>query len=87
MTTYYATVTPPTLDPGEQAPAANAYCVDNIGPRGRQARMRFGWLAFGFGAALAVALLLAGADWWLRLVVFLPFAVAGVNWRQALEKT
>jgi hypothetical protein len=87
MTTVYATLTPPALDPGETKGSSPAYCVDNIGAQGRKARWRFGWLAFVFGLALAVALLLAGAPWWLRLVVYLPFAVAGVNWRQALEKT
>jgi hypothetical protein len=78
--------TPPSPEPDEQ-PTPGRYCVDNIGPQGRRVRMRFGWLAFLSGAALAAALLLLGVDGWPRLVVYLPFAVAGVNWRQALEKT
>ncbi len=86
MTTLHATLIPPPPDPGA-APAPGRYCVDNIGPQGRRVRWRFGWLAFLFGAALAAALLLLGVDGWPRLVVYLPFAVAGVNWRQALEKT
>lgn len=86
MTTLYLKLGTPSPEPGER-PAPGRYCVDNIGPQGRRVRMRFGWLAFVFGLALAVALLLAGVDGWPRLVVYLPFAVAGVNWRQALEKT
>jgi hypothetical protein len=86
MTTVYLKLNPQAPGP-EQRPAPGRYCVDNIGPQGRRVRMRFGWLAFFFGLALAVALLLAGVDGWPRLVVYLPFAVAGVNWRQALEKT
>ena len=86
MTTMYLKFDAPAPEPGEQ-PAPTGYCVDNIGPQGRRVRMRFGWLAFLFGAALAAALLLLGVDGWPRLVVYLPFAVAGVNWRQALEKT
>jgi hypothetical protein len=66
---------------------AGQFCVDNIGPRGRRVRWRFGWVAFGVGLALAAGLVLGGAERWWRLAVFLPFAVAGVNWRQAAERT
>jgi hypothetical protein len=61
--------------------------VDNIGVKGRQRRAFLGWVAFGFGLALAAGLVISGADWWWRWAVFFPFAAAGVNWRQAVEKT
>jgi hypothetical protein len=76
-----------SLPEPEGGEPAGGYCVDNIGPKGRALRWRFGWLAFCFGLALAAGLVLAGAERWWRLAVYLPFSVAGVNWRQALEKT
>jgi len=87
MTIISATSTPPQPETGEQPAPRGTVCVDNIGPQGRRQRWRFGWLAFAFGVALAAGLVLAGAEWWQRLVVYLPFAAAGVGWRQALEKT
>jgi len=86
MTAVYLKFNASAPERGER-PGPTDYCVDNIGPAGRRVRWRLGWLAFLFGAALAAALLLLGVDGWPRLVVYLPFAVAGVNWRQALEKT
>jgi hypothetical protein len=87
MTTYFATFTPPALDPSEANANSAYYCVDNIGVEGRRRRAGLGWVGFGFGLVLAVGLVLAGMDWWWRLLVFFPFAGAGVNWRQAVEKT
>jgi hypothetical protein len=42
---------------------------------------------FGAGVVVAAAMVLGGAERWWRLAVFLPFAAAGVNWRQAAERT
>jgi hypothetical protein len=42
---------------------------------------------FGIGVVLAAGLVLAGAERWWRLAVFPLFAAAGVNWRQAAERT
>jgi hypothetical protein len=77
----------PSAGPGADPTTPGDSCVENIDARGRQVRWRFGWVAFAFGVALSAALLLAGAGRLWRLAVWLPFAVAGVNWRQALEKT
>jgi hypothetical protein len=62
-------------------------CVANIGPRGRQQRMRMGlrWLAIGGGAAGALAL--TGLPRWLRLGLFGPFAFGAMGVFQAREQT
>jgi hypothetical protein len=62
-------------------------CVANIGPRGREQRLRAGmkWLAIGTGAAGALAL--AGLPRWLRLGVFGPFALGAFGVFQAYEQT
>jgi hypothetical protein len=62
-------------------------CVANIGPRGRQQRMRMGlrWLMIGAGAAGALAL--ARLPRWLRLSLFGPFALGAFGIFQAREQT
>ncbi len=62
-------------------------CVANIGPRGRQQRLRSGivWLAIGSGAAGALAL--AGLPRWLRLGLFGPFTLGALGFFQAYEQT
>ena len=62
-------------------------CVANIGPRGRQQRLRMGmsWLAIGCGAAGTLAL--AGLPRWLRLGLFGPFALGAFGVFQAYEQT
>ena len=62
-------------------------CVANIGPRGRQQRLRSGitWLVIGAGAADALAL--AGLPRWLRLGLFGPFALGAFGVFQAYEQT
>ena len=62
-------------------------CVANIGPRGRQQRLRTGitWLAIGCGAAGTLAL--AGLPRWLRLGLFGPFALGAFGVFQAYEQT
>src|SRR5678816_1713082 len=62
-------------------------CIANIGPRGREQRLRTGmmWLAIGTGAAGALALV--GLPRWLRLGLFGPFALGGFGIFQAYEQT
>ena len=62
-------------------------CVANIGPRGRQRRLRNGikWLTIGGGAGVTLAL--AGLPRWLRLGAFGPFALGMLGVFQAYEQT
>jgi len=62
-------------------------CIANIGPRGREQRLRTGmmWLAIGTGAAGALALV--GLPRWLRLGLFGPFALGAFGIFQASEQT
>jgi hypothetical protein len=62
-------------------------CVANIGPRGRQQRLRNGitWLTIGTGGAGALAL--THLPRWLRLGLFGPFALGAVGIFQAYEQT
>ena len=62
-------------------------CYENIGPRERRVRAWYGHIAFAFGLGLAAVLVITGADWWWRLLVFGPFAAAIANWLQAHERT
>ena len=59
----------------------------NIGPLGRQRRLRSGirWLAIGGGAGVALAL--AGAPRWMRLGAFAPFVLGASGVFQAYEQT
>lgn len=62
-------------------------CVANIGPRGRQQRLRVGklWLVIGSGAAGVLALV--GLPRWMRLGLFAPFAFGAIGVVQAYEQT
>ena len=62
-------------------------CVANIGPRGRQQRLRAGitWLMIGAGAAGALAL--AGVPRRLRLGLFGPVVIGAISVFQAYEQT
>jgi hypothetical protein len=62
-------------------------CYENIGPRERALRARFGYLALGLAVALTAALVITGAAWWWRLLVFFPFASGVASWLQAHERT
>ena len=59
----------------------------NIGPLGRQRRLRSGirWLAIGAGAGVALAF--AGAPRWTRLGTFAPFVLGASGVFQAYEQT
>src|SRR6476620_2665089 len=62
-------------------------CVANIGPRGREQRLRnrMIWRAIGTGAAGSLALV--GLPRWLRLGLFGPFALGAFGVFQAYEQT
>jgi hypothetical protein len=77
----------PSLNDGAGQPPADAVCIENIGPRERALRARFGTQALILGVVLAVILVLLRADRWWRLVLFFPLAVAVTNWLQARERT
>ncbi len=71
---------------GDETPVGEV-CYENIGPRERALRARFGAQALIFGVVLGISLVLLGADRWWRLVLFFPLAVAVTNWLQARERT
>ena len=62
-------------------------CIANIGPRGREQRLRTGmmWLAIGTGSAGALALV--GLPRWLRLGLFGPLTLGAFGIFQAYEQT
>lgn len=62
-------------------------CLSNIGPKEQRKRLIFGVIALGFGIALGALLLATNADVLWRLVLFLPFAGAGIGYFQARDKT
>lgn len=59
----------------------------NLGPREQRKRLLFGVAMLVVALALAAALLTTGAGRWWRLVLFVPFALAGHGLFQAREKT
>ena len=73
----------PDLFPAAAGPA----CVPNIGPRGRRMRLLFGVVAFAVGAGVLAALAWSGAPRAWRLLLLLPFTLAGTGYFQAREKT
>lgn len=62
-------------------------CVPNIGPRARAKRAKLGIAFLAVGAALALALILSGADRWWRVALVLPFWAGAIGIIEALEKT
>ncbi len=62
-------------------------CVSNIGPKEQRKRLMSGIVAFVIGIALAALLIAANASVWWRLILFLPFAGAGIGYFQARDKT
>lgn len=59
----------------------------NIGPRETRKRRVMGIAALGAGAVLAFALVVVGAPWWSRVVVFFPVWLAALGLLQARERT
>ena len=73
--------------PGGEAPATGDVCYENIGPKQRALRARFGVQSLVAGLALAAILLAFDAAWFWRLLVFFPLVVGLINWLQARERT
>jgi hypothetical protein len=62
-------------------------CVSNIGPNEQRKRLLFGVVAFVFGIALAALLVATNANVVWRVILFFPFAGAGIGYFQARDKT
>ena len=71
----------------EPDPTEPIVCFTNIGPQQQRKRMMFGVFAFAVGIGLAALLLLIDANVWWRVLLFLPFASAGIGYFQARDKT
>jgi hypothetical protein len=61
--------------------------VPNIGPRGQQQRLRLGVIGLAIAGVLAAALLGFGAPRGWRLLLFVPWWIAGLGMFQARDKT
>jgi len=61
--------------------------LPNIGPRGRAQRRRFGFIALGAAAALALLLFGLDAPRLSRLLVFLPLWLSALGFFQAKDRT
>ena len=59
----------------------------NIGPRETRKRRVMGIAALSAGAVLACGLVLVGAPWWSRALVFFPVWLAALGLLQARERT
>ena len=59
----------------------------NLGPRERRKRLVFGAAMVMIALGATGALLAAGVSRWWRLLLFLPFALAGHGLLQARERT
>ena len=59
----------------------------NLGRREQRKRLAFGLVMLVVGVTLTSVLLSTGANRWWRLLVFVPFALAGHGLFQAREKT
>jgi hypothetical protein len=87
MTTLWLSQSaPPSPERSDPSPAGQV-CYENIGPRQRQLRARFGLVALAFALALAGVLLAVGAHPLWRLLLFFPLASAITSWLQARERT
>jgi len=72
---------------GSGLPVAAGWHCENIGPRQRRKRIRFGIALLALGAVLAGVLLTLDASRALRAVVFIPFAAAGIGLAQVRYRT
>jgi hypothetical protein len=59
----------------------------NIGPRGQQQRLRFGFIALAVAVMVGAVVFAVGADRGWRLAVFVPLWIAGLGVFQARDKT
>ena len=62
-------------------------CRANIGPKERRKRMTFGVVAFVASLLVLAALVATGQSRWLRVLLVLPFTMAGLGYFQARDKT
>jgi hypothetical protein len=67
--------------------AEGAVCKANFSGPGRVRRQRAGWLFVGISAAVAAALVTFHAAWYVRLVLFLPAAMAATSLLQVSRNT
>jgi hypothetical protein len=74
-------------DVGTGLPGAAGWHCENIGPRQRRKRIRFGTLLLVAGAVLAGVLMALDASRASRAVVFIPFAAAGIGLFQVRYRT
>jgi hypothetical protein len=74
-------------DVGTGLPVAAGWHCENIGPRQRRKRIRFGAALLALGAVLAGVLMALDATRALRVVVFIPFAAAGISLFQVRYRT
>ncbi len=78
-------------NPKKSSPTGSAsepnVCLSNIGPKEQRKRLMFGIIAFVFGIAVAALLIATNANVLWRLVLFVPFAGAGIGYFQARDKT
>ena len=61
--------------------------IPNIGPRGRDQRMRFGLVGCGVALVLGMALLMLGTPRGWRALVFVPLWLGALGVFQAQGKT
>jgi hypothetical protein len=87
MTTLWLSQSPPPSPEQRVSSPAGAVCYENIGPRQRQVRARFGLLSLVFALGLALVLFVVGAHPLWRLLLFFPLAAALIGWLQARERT
>ncbi|HEX7587202.1 MAG TPA: hypothetical protein VF478_02710 [Anaerolineae bacterium] len=79
---------PHSIDPASKPVSTEPIvCFTNIGPQQQRIRMVFGLVAFAVGIGIAALLFLIDASVWWRLLVFFPFAGAGMGYFQARDKT
>lgn len=62
-------------------------CIPNIGVKNQQMRRNFGLVMLVISAVIGIVMLLMGAAFWLRLLLFVPFYLGMVGIFQAREKT
>jgi hypothetical protein len=64
-----------------------AVCIPNIGVKNRQMRRNFGLVMAAIGIIVGLVMLVAGAGFWVRVWLFVPFHLGAIGVFQACEKT